>query len=138
LIIIVLFQSGKGSDMGAAFGGGGSQTLFGSSGASTFLSKATTVAAIVFMVTSLSLAYFSSNKSGGSIMEDVKKPAQTEQTGEAAPGAPEKAGENTGAAAEEESETAQNNPAASSDVSDELKQTGSSESAKESGTGQPE
>ena len=45
--------------MGAAFGGGSSQTLFGSSGASTFLSKATTIAAIVFMLTSLTLAYLS-------------------------------------------------------------------------------
>ena len=56
LIMIVLLQTGKGADMGAAFGGGSSQTLFGSTGASTFLSKATTVAAIVFMLTSLSLA----------------------------------------------------------------------------------
>ena len=55
--MIVLLQTGKGADMGAAFGGGSSQTLFGSTGASTFLSKATTVAAIVFMLTSLSLAY---------------------------------------------------------------------------------
>ncbi len=62
LIMIVLLQTGKGTDMGAAFGGGSSQTLFGSTGASTFLSKATTVAAIVFMITSLSLAYLSSHK----------------------------------------------------------------------------
>ncbi|TNF34489.1 MAG: preprotein translocase subunit SecG, partial [Gammaproteobacteria bacterium] len=53
LIMIVLLQTGKGADMGAAFGGGSSQTLFGSTGASTFLSKATTVAAVVFMLTSL-------------------------------------------------------------------------------------
>ncbi|MBT8374571.1 MAG: preprotein translocase subunit SecG, partial [Deltaproteobacteria bacterium] len=50
LIMIVLLQTGKGADMGAAFGGGSSQTLFGSTGASTFLSKATTIAAIIFMV----------------------------------------------------------------------------------------
>ena len=49
LILIVLLQTGKGADMGAAFGGGGSQTLFGSTGASTFLSKATTGAAIIFI-----------------------------------------------------------------------------------------
>ena len=53
LIMIVLLQTGKGTDMGAAFGGGSSQTLFGSTGASTFLSKATTVAAIIFMITSV-------------------------------------------------------------------------------------
>ncbi len=51
--------------MGAAFGGGSSQTLFGSTGASTFLSKATTAAAIIFMVTSLGLAYLSSHRTGG-------------------------------------------------------------------------
>ena len=68
LIMIVLLQTGKGADMGAAFGGGASQTLFGSSGASTFLSKLTTVAAIIFMVTSLGLAYYSSRKTEGSIM----------------------------------------------------------------------
>jgi preprotein translocase subunit SecG len=84
LIMIVLFQSGKGADMGAAFGGGSSNTLFGSTGASTFLSKATTVAAIIFMLTSLTLAYMSSHRTGKvSVMEDVKAPvtqpaAQTE------------------------------------------------------------
>jgi preprotein translocase subunit SecG len=62
LIMIVLLQTGKGADMGAAFGGGSSQTLFGSTGASTFLSKATTAAAIIFMLTSLTLAYFSSHR----------------------------------------------------------------------------
>jgi preprotein translocase subunit SecG len=62
LIMIVLLQTGKGADMGAAFGGGSSQSLFGSTGASTFLSKATTVAAVVFMITSLALAYMSSNR----------------------------------------------------------------------------
>ena len=76
LIMIVLLQTGKGADMGAAFGGGSSQTLFGSSGASTFLSKATTVAAIVFMVTSLGLAYISSHRPEGSIMEGQKAPAE--------------------------------------------------------------
>jgi preprotein translocase subunit SecG len=71
LIMIVLLQTGKGADMGAAFGGGSSQTLFGSTGASTFLSKATTVAAIVFMVTSLVLAYMSSHRTTGSIMDET-------------------------------------------------------------------
>ncbi|MDD2316124.1 MAG: preprotein translocase subunit SecG [Desulfobacterales bacterium] len=74
LILIVLLQTGKAADMGAAFGGGSSQTLFGSTGASTFLSKATTVAAIVFMLTSLTLAYMSSNKTRQSVMENAKAP----------------------------------------------------------------
>lgn len=67
LILIVLLQSGKGADMGAAFGGGSSQTLFGSSGGATFLTKLTTGAAIVFMLTSLSLAYLSTNKNASVI-----------------------------------------------------------------------
>jgi len=81
LIMIVLLQTGKGADMGAAFGGGGSQTLFGSGGASTFLSKATTVAAIVFMLTSFGLAFLSNNRSAESLVLknklSVEKPAQT-------------------------------------------------------------
>lgn len=82
LIMIVLLQTGKGADMGAAFGGGGSQTLFGSTGASTFLSKATTVAAIVFMLTSLVLAYISSHRQADSIMQQA--PAPVEQSAPAA------------------------------------------------------
>ena len=58
LIFIVLIQSSKGAELGAAFGGS-SQTLFGSRGAATVLSKLTTIAAIVFMVTSLLLAMVS-------------------------------------------------------------------------------
>lgn len=58
LIFIVLIQSGKGAELGAAFGGS-SQTLFGSRGAATFFSKLTTIAAVVFMLTSLSLAIVS-------------------------------------------------------------------------------
>lgn len=87
LILIVLLQTGRGADMGAAFGGGGSQTLFGSTGASTFLSRLTTIAAIVFMLTSLSLAYVSSHRSSRSVMTDLAPPA-TEQTEQAAPEAP--------------------------------------------------
>jgi preprotein translocase subunit SecG len=55
LIFIVLLQSGKGAELGAAFGGS-NQTIFGSRGAATFLNKLTTVAAVVFMITSLLLA----------------------------------------------------------------------------------
>ena len=63
LILIVLLQTGKGADMGAAFGGS-NQTVFGSQGATTFLSKVTTGAAIFFMLTSLSLAYLASRRTG--------------------------------------------------------------------------
>lgn len=76
LILIVLLQTGKGADMGAAFGGGGSQTLFGATGASTFLSKMTTAAAIVFMLTSLSLAYISGNRGNASLVTDVPQQEQ--------------------------------------------------------------
>ncbi len=71
LIMIVLLQTGKGADMGAVFGGAGSQTLFGSTGATTFLGKLTTGAAIIFMLTSLSLAYISKG-SEKSVVSGVK------------------------------------------------------------------
>ncbi|HMA84259.1 MAG TPA: preprotein translocase subunit SecG [Desulfosalsimonadaceae bacterium] len=95
LIAIVLLQTGKGADMGAVFGGAGNQTLFGNTGATTFLGKATTVAAIVFMLTSLSLAYIS--KSGNeSVVSDVKPAAQQTQTLPADAEAPGEASEDSG------------------------------------------
>jgi preprotein translocase subunit SecG len=72
MILIVLLQTGKGADMGAAFGGS-SQTVFGSSGPGTFLGKMTTFIAIFFMLTSLWLAYSSTHKSV-SIMEGSSAP----------------------------------------------------------------
>ena len=87
LILIVLLQTGKGADMGAAFGGGSSQTLFGGAGASTFLSRLTTIAAIVFMLTSLGLAYFSSHRATRSVMSQMPAPS-TEQTEQAPSEAP--------------------------------------------------
>jgi preprotein translocase subunit SecG len=68
LIFIILVQSSKGAEMGAAFGGS-SQTLFGSRGAATFLSKLTTAAAILFMITSLSLAIITVKRT--SIMSSI-------------------------------------------------------------------
>tara|TARA_B100000085_G_C18118148_1_gene340055 strand:- start:22 stop:330 length:309 start_codon:yes stop_codon:yes gene_type:complete len=65
LIVLVLIQQGKGADAGAAFGSGASSTVFGARGNATFLNKLTTVIALSFFVTSLSLAYISSNKSQG-------------------------------------------------------------------------
>ncbi|NVM57496.1 MAG: preprotein translocase subunit SecG [Desulfobacterales bacterium] len=79
LIFIVLLQTGKGADMGVAFGGGASHTLFGGTGASSFLSKLTTIAAIVFMLTSLGLAYLSSHRATSSIMSDTAMP-KTQET----------------------------------------------------------
>ena len=86
LIAIVLLQTGKGADMGAAFGGGSSQTLFGSTGSSTFLGKLTTAAAVIFMLTSLGLAYISGHRTTNSIMMDKKAPIEQQ----AAPATPEK------------------------------------------------
>lgn len=62
LILIVLLQTGRGSEIGAAFGSGSSQTIFGSSGSSGFMTKLTTIAVVIFMVTSLVLAYFYSHR----------------------------------------------------------------------------
>lgn len=73
LIAIVLLQHGKGADVGATFGGS-SQSLFGSEGPVPLLNKITTLAAIIFMATSVSLAYVSVNKSTGSVMKDVAAP----------------------------------------------------------------
>src|SRR4030042_1751648 len=73
LILIVLLQAGKGAEMGAAFGGS-SQTIFGSSGAMGFLTKLTTVAAVVFMITSLLLA-LSSTRRASSVMKE--RPVQS-------------------------------------------------------------
>jgi len=73
LILIVLLQAGKGAEMGAAFGGA-SQTLFGSAGAMGFLSKLTTVAAVVFMITSLLLT-FSATKRASTVIKE--RPAES-------------------------------------------------------------
>jgi len=71
LIGIVLLQTGKGADMGAAFGGS-SQALFGGAGPAPFLTRVTTAAAVVFMITSLVLAYVSANVMEGSVMSGVE------------------------------------------------------------------
>jgi preprotein translocase subunit SecG len=64
LIIVVLLQSGKAADLAGAFGGMGSQTAFGPRGSATLLSKATTISAVLFMVTSLSLSIMATRNAG--------------------------------------------------------------------------
>ncbi len=64
LVIVVLLQSGKAADLAGAFGGMGSQTAFGPRGSATLLSKATTISAAVFMVTSLSLSILATRNAG--------------------------------------------------------------------------
>ncbi len=77
LILVVLLQSGQAADLAGAFGGSGSQTAFGPRGAATFLSRATTYSAILFMVTALALAIKASQPTAGSVLEEGTKPAQT-------------------------------------------------------------
>jgi preprotein translocase subunit SecG len=74
LIGIVLLQQGKGSDMGAAFGGGSSTTVFGADGPVSLLSKITTGCAVIFMTTCLALAYLSANDSTNSVMNQISVP----------------------------------------------------------------
>ncbi|WP_310460169.1 preprotein translocase subunit SecG [Sphaerotilus sp.] len=78
MIGLVLMQHGKGADMGAAFGGGSSGSLFGATGSANFLSRSTAVAATLFFVCTLALAYFgnlrSAGGSGGSILDRAAAP----------------------------------------------------------------
>ncbi|HEY0704838.1 MAG TPA: preprotein translocase subunit SecG [Candidatus Acidoferrales bacterium] len=78
LIIVIMLQSGSAADLAGAFGGAGSQTAFGPRGAATFLSRATTWCAIVFMMTSLTLSVkrTPTDQQGiGSILEQTQKTA---------------------------------------------------------------
>ena len=77
LVLIVLLQTGRGSEIGAAFGSGASQTLFGSSGTSGFMTRVTTIVVIVFMLTSLVLAMMYS--SGRSVSSRTSIPAPIEE-----------------------------------------------------------
>jgi preprotein translocase subunit SecG len=90
LIIVVLLQSGKAGDISAAFGGQGSQAAFGPRGAATALSKATTISAVLFMLTSITLS-INAVKHGGpkSVLQGVKSgPANTQPAKPATPPAP--------------------------------------------------
>jgi preprotein translocase subunit SecG len=78
LIIVVLLQSGKAADLAGAFGGMGSQTAFGPRGSATLLSKATTISAVLFMVTSLTLSILATKSAGlGTTVLEDQRPAQT-------------------------------------------------------------
>jgi preprotein translocase subunit SecG len=89
LVIVVLLQSGKAADLAGAFGGMGSQTVFGPRGSATLLSKATTIAAALFMVTSLSLSVMATRggRSTPAILDKALKGTGTQQKGAPA-GAP--------------------------------------------------
>ncbi|MBA4696056.1 MAG: preprotein translocase subunit SecG [Legionella sp.] len=80
LIIMVLIQHGKGADIGAAFGSGASNTLFGSQGTGSFLFKVTGGLALAFFVTSLSLAYMVSNRYHNAVKQAMPTPLTTSKT----------------------------------------------------------
>lgn len=69
VIVLVLVQHGKGADMGASFGAGASNTVFGSQGSANFLSRTTAVLVAIFFATSLGLAYYAKSKTGASLID---------------------------------------------------------------------
>jgi len=92
MILIIIFQSSKGAEMGAVFGGGASQTAFGSSGPQSFMEKVTVVCAVVFMLTSLTLAYMSSTRTSKLLEEQsapIEAPVQPTQAPAPQPAMPE-------------------------------------------------
>jgi len=111
LVLIVLLQSGKGADLAGAFGGGGSQTAFGARGTATFLSKLTTGAAVIFMLTSFTLSLLTSQNESRSIMQD----APTTSTQQSSPSENPTAGE-VPQSSESISAPAQKDPAGSEQV----------------------
>lgn len=86
LIGVVLMQRGQGADIGASFGGGSSQTLFGSGGSGSFLGKATGILATIFMTTSLTLAFFSQQDASSVLMKTMPVSMDAEQNSPAANG----------------------------------------------------
>ncbi len=76
LILVVLLQSGKAGDLASTFGSTGSQAAFGARGAATVLTRATTVCAVIFMVTSLTLAIMFTRGSSGTVLEGMSLPEE--------------------------------------------------------------
>jgi len=87
LIIVVLLQSGKAADLAGAFGGMGSQTAFGPRGSATLLSKATTISAVLFMITSLSLSILATKSAGlgSTVLEGAPAKSAPAKAGQTAP-----------------------------------------------------
>ncbi|MEO8598141.1 MAG: preprotein translocase subunit SecG [Candidatus Solibacter sp.] len=96
LIVVVLLQSGKAADLAGAFGGMGSQTAFGPRGSATLLSKATTISAVLFMITSLSLSILATRTAGlgTSVLESAPSKTSAPKTAPVVP-APAPAGQST-------------------------------------------
>jgi preprotein translocase subunit SecG len=93
IIGLVLLQHGKGADVGAAFGGGSSGSLFGATGSANFLSRTTAVLAFIFFITTFALAYLVTNKprAGGGVMDTVKEQRELERQSPAPQAAPDAA-----------------------------------------------
>lgn len=111
LILAVLLQSGKAADLAGAFGGGGSQTAFGARGSASLLSKVTTGAAVLFMLTSLGL-WIMSGQEASSVVGGEKPPAATTETAQP----PEKPGEAATAAAQAETKPGEQKPPAATET----------------------
>ena len=88
IIGIVLLQAGKGADIGSAFGGAGSQAVFGSMGTPTVLGKITAAIAAMFTITSFSLALLGGERGGSVVREAAPPPAAAPAQGASTPGAP--------------------------------------------------
>ena len=89
LVGLIMLQQGKGADMGASFGAGGSATLFGSNGSGNFMTRMTAVLAKLFFIISLILGNLNSNKTHkGSEWENLTQPAQSQQSQPAKPATP--------------------------------------------------
>jgi len=76
LVLIIILQPGKGGDVGSAFGGGSSSTMFGPRGPTSILQRGTTAVAVLFMCTSLGLAWYSQNRIG---MDNVDRDSEVER-----------------------------------------------------------
>jgi preprotein translocase subunit SecG len=105
IVILVLLQQGKGADMGAAFGGGGSsQSLFGSRGSATFLSRTTAILSLIFFTTALGLAYLHTQAGQSSVSvisqeaipssgDDISATPDTSKTESDLPSVPDASGD---------------------------------------------
>lgn len=99
LIVVVLLQTGKGSEVGFAFGQGAAQTMFGSGGGKTFITRFTIILAVLFMGTSIFLALYQARAGGyGGVMKEAQKQKQQQQQQQTAPAVPAEAGQTGGEA----------------------------------------
>jgi len=141
LITLVLIQHGKGADAGAAFGGGASQTVFGSQGSTGFLTKFTAALAVVFFITSFSLAIFAKNQAAVAAGSGITAAAQSvpksksaqSESKTSAPAAASKQGEEAGKAQQAAPASSGSESGAKGDESSQSSKSGDAGSGKGSG-----